>query len=133
MAVLFRANDLINVAIDDMIFSFSPLTMQQKQTLFEEAQNIKNNAIQALEFSKKLLKACLKKVEGIQLSDGSNYELEFDGGLIKDSCLDDLMNLETIDSVVTVAGSLLQRVPSSSIINPSTGLPIEGVILLKKT
>lgn len=133
MTVLFRATDLIKVEMEDMIFSFSPLTMAQKQTLFEEAQNIRENPMHALIFSKKLLKACLKKVEGIQLSDGSEYTLEFDGDFVADSCLDDLMNLERIDTIVTVAGSLLQKVPSSAIINPKTGLPIEGVTLLKKT
>jgi len=133
MAILFRANDLIDVQIEDMIFSFSPLTMQQKQMLFEGAQNIQNSPIQALEFSKKLLKACLKKVQGITLSDGSNYEITLENGQASDSCLDDLMNLGNIETVVTVAGSLLQRIPTNSIINPQTGLPIEGVTLLKKT
>jgi len=133
MAVIFRATDRIKVKIDDINFVFSPLSLAQKQILFQDVKDIEKDPSKALEFSKNVLKMSLKDIENVQDLDGGEYKLEFADGLLSNAALDDLLNLDCLEKLLTVAGSLMQKVPQGAILNPLTGLPMEGVELLKKT
>ena len=78
------------------------------------------------------LKCAIKGVEGLTLSDGKDYSLEFDDNKeLTDECLDDLLNLEVAGELTTISVSLLNGVPKE-FVNPNTGEKLDGVEYVDK-
>ena len=67
----------------------------------------------ASEGIRKALQYSLKKVEGIEDSNGEPYNLEFNDGLIKQECIDDLMNMDIdlTSKVMLVCSNLIGGIP----------------------
>jgi hypothetical protein len=133
MAVLFSASDLIPVQIADCVFYFSPLKQGDKLQMIQKFQGMGDNPLVALEHSASLIKATLKRVEGIERSDGTPWKLQFDAnGKPSDESLDELFSLDFIDKVIMVGGQFLRGVPQEGhLIDPSSGNPIEGIEVKK--
>jgi hypothetical protein len=107
----------------------SPLTIHQKASVEEAAQgggssNLLKAALRALKYS-------VKSVSGLELQDGSQYELQFDeDGTLKDSCIDDLLNIQQSTKLISVALNLVNSVPEK-FYDLSTGKVLDGVSFIQ--
>lgn len=127
MAKIYRTSDRIPVKIADMRVVISPLSFQQKAEL--SATITEKSPAEAARLS---IKMAVKELHGVESMDGEPYGLQFDDtGVLSDSCVDDLMNMEHTAELITVALSLLNGIPQS-FIDPSTGKPLEGVEIVQK-
>jgi hypothetical protein len=114
-------------------FFFKPLTVGEK-TEITGSLKPGSEMKEMLEFTRLVISKTLKDVKGLERADGSSYRLEFEGDNISQDCLDDLMNLEINEKIITVAGMFLKGVPSEGgVINPKTGTPLEGVVVKKNS
>ena len=133
--VMHRKSDKIAVLFKDgeseFTLYFSPLTMAEKGQFVSMAQAQGSDPMEMLQFAKTILGATLKDVKGIVLPDGSNYVLDFNGGRVSDACLDDLMNLDMVNKVVTVATKFISGVPQGGEIKDPQGNILEGVTVKK--
>lgn len=120
----------------DMVTAyFAPLTMADKTRLVSLAPNAQTaDTLSVIEFSRSVIKASLKDIKGLTNSDDSQYVLEMGSdGLVKDECLEDIMNLpELFSKVMTVSSMFLSGVPKEGqLISPVDGKPIEGIVVKK--
>jgi hypothetical protein len=128
MSVVYRVNDTFDVKIGDVTFSISPLNYKVKADMqsYVIAGKVMDAAVTAL-------KSSVKKVSGLKLPDGSEYELSFnDNGTLKDECIDDLLNLPEASKLNVIAIGLVNGMPEGEFLDPQSGLPLEGVKFIKK-
>lgn len=118
MTVLITPNDLIPVQISDITFYFSPLKRadtQKMQTALSKYQGMSQQEIieryeEMTKVSLDIVRKTLKKVEGIQKSDGSEWSLEKDlNGEVTENSMEQLMYLpqDVLMGVVTIAGKVI--------------------------
>lgn len=89
---IYPLNARIPVVVDGITFHIAPLSHGARIELSEYLT--RKGGVEAradLAYMTKCLQICLKKVEGIQSFDGSEYELKFDDrGFVTDECMDEL-------------------------------------------
>ena len=127
MSVVYRVSDKIDVKIGSVTVSLSPLNYKVKADM--QAYVIAGKPMDAAVIA---LKNSVKAIKGLKLSDGSDYELEFDGDSINDNCIDDLLNIPESDKLNVIAISLINGVPQGEFLDPQTGEPMEGVKFVKQ-
>ena len=119
MAKIYRKTDRVKVQIksgeDTITLHLAPLSQHEKseiQALMMKSMATKDPA-SATEGIRKSLQYSLKKVEGIEDSNGEPYNLEFNDGLIKQECIDDLMNMDIdlTSKVMLVCSNLIGGIP----------------------
>jgi len=135
MAVIYRTTDRVLVEIEDISLKFAPLSEGDKMKLINlfSTTDFSKDPAAALKHSKELIMLTLKDVDGVELSDGSKWHLEFEEGKVKSSSIDELLSLDLAQKIVIVAGQFLRSVPrvGGGIIDPSTGEKLEGVEVKK--
>lgn len=97
MAKIYRITDRIRLQIGDIVCSIAPLTYHQKADVFAmmtEAQR-NNDIVKLNQAVYKTIQFSLKDIHGVEDSDGKPYQLQFDGELLSDECLDDLLRMES--------------------------------------
>ena len=109
---IFKMSDRITLTIKGIIFKLSPLSFAQKGEIHtctkmnggvEEQDTIRMTFL--------AVKYTVKAVSGIIDSNGEKYELEFDGDILSDDCVNDLLNLEICQEVGIAALNFLNGVP----------------------
>ncbi len=129
MAKIYRVTDRIRVKIGDITFDLSPLTSLQKADIMSAAMS---NGAKGLQESTRLaLKYSVKRVEGLETLDDVPYQVELENGVLKDACIDELLNIEISENLNKVCLNLMHGVPQT-FLDPQTGQPIEGVEVVKK-
>lgn len=94
---IYRPTDKIKINIGGVDVFVSPFTKEQRKTVTAAAMKIGSGDIETDEMEAAFLaiKYCVKDVKGLELPDGSEYELEFEeNGDLKDECINDLLNIE---------------------------------------
>jgi hypothetical protein len=128
MARIYKRTDRIAVKIDSLTVKLAPLTLDQK-TEIQQAMILGRTKADIKEASRGIalsLKYAVKGIEGLEDSDGNVYKLEFDKDLnLKDSCIDDLMNLELTPKLAMVCAAMVNGVPKS--FSDNEGNALEGV------
>jgi hypothetical protein len=114
MARIYKRTDRIAVRIDDIIVKLAPLTVDQKTEIqMLMSKGAINRDVKAMSDAIALaVQYGVKGVEGLQDSDGNEYKLEFDGDRLKQSCVDDLLNLELKEKLTLVCSSMVNGVPT---------------------
>lgn len=81
--------------LEGVTFWVSPLKMEHKQHITEAAVKSKGGVKteHALKASFLAVKYGVKRVEGLRELDGSDYELTFDGDVLSDDSVEDILNL----------------------------------------
>ncbi len=129
--IIRKTSDIIRLKIGELTVKVSPLSRIQKAEV--QALISRGTIEDALAGTSLALKYAVKDVEGLQLEDGSKYELAKDeAGNLDDETLDDLMNAEFGEKITYVALNLLSNVPSE-FTNPNTGEKLKGVKVIKET
>lgn len=133
MTVLYSCKDRVPVQIGDMTFYFSPFSMAQKSALIQKMEQLsKSSPTEMLEASMEIVQLSLKAVKGITKPDGSEWSLSFDSDKVSKESMEDLMNLDCVENIFTVAGLFMRGVPANGkVIHPATGKEIEGVEVKK--
>lgn len=127
--LIVKTSDTIKIKIDDLIFKVKPLTFSEKneisQSMIKASQGDMEAAMQAVRVS---LAIAIKDVKGLKYQDGEElreYQLEMEDNRLKDSCIDDLLNLPISNKISSICSALLQGVPNKILDND--GNPIEGI------
>jgi len=127
MSVVYRVSDKIDIKIGSVTVSLSPLNYKVKADM--QAYVMAGKPMDAAVLA---LKNGVKDIKGLKLSDGSDYPLEFEDGIVKDSCIDDLLNIPESEQLNVIAIGLINGVPQGEFLDPSTGKPMEGVKFVTK-
>ena len=127
MAILLRKTDKVKVSIDELEFELAPLSFAAKMEINEHLVNASKEDINAsMKASRVAMKHSIKSVKGIECLDGEPYELVFDGDILSDECIDELLNLEHCPKLMVACISFLKDIPKE-IVDPQTGKKLEGV------
>ena len=127
MALLLRKSDRVKVKIDELELEMAPLSFAAKMEINEVLIGASENDLGAsMKASRIAMKHAIKSIKGIECLDGSKYELELEGDLLSDECVDDLLNLEHCPKLMIASTSFLKDIPTE-IVDPSTGKKLEGV------
>ena len=120
---IYTVEDRVKIKIGELVVSISPLSFKQKM---EIQAKINENASEGTLLA---IRHGVKKVEGVERSNGEKYELSFEDGLITDICANDLLNMEMGGVIATACVNLIQGIPKE-LVHPETGKPLEGVEIL---
>lgn len=133
MTKILKISDRIPVHIGDILFKISPLTYLQKMEIQDHMVDASGGNLKAaMAGAHKALKYAIKGVEGIEDYSGKSYELSFgEDKYLTDECVDDLLNLDQSDTLITVCAALLNGLPKKEMLHPKTGKPLEGVSIGK--
>lgn len=128
MATIYRTSDRINYKIDDIEITIRPLSYGEKMSLNQDmVKAAQGDLTKAMDTVVSSVKLALKDVRGLKNIDGSDYTLQFDeSGNVSQESIDDLLNLPHSNKLTAVCSALLNSVPTQ-ILDPNTGLPIEGI------
>lgn len=101
--IIYRISDRIPIKVGDVTFLVSPLTLSQRGEISAMAKRKEGeDRVKPLDVAIRSIKYGLKGVEGLTLSDGSVFELEFDdAGNLTDESLEDVMQLDSAELVKT--------------------------------
>ena len=128
MSKIYRVNDIIEVKVEGLVFGISPLSLHHKMDI--ESDILRGDTKSAMSGAAKAVKYSVKSVSGVKTADNEDYELEFEDGVLSDSCIDDLFNLPETEKLTLACLNLLKSIPDE-FVNPHTGKPIEGVKIIK--
>ena len=115
---LYKITDRIKIKIGDMVVSVSPLTYDQKieiQTALSQgtdAKSLYTGSILAMRYG-------IKEIKGIELIDGSEYELQFEDGVLTEECAKELLNVEMGNELLAACNAFVSGIPKQ--------IPIKGV------
>ncbi len=129
MAKIYRVTDRIKIKIGDISFELSPLTSLQKADIMSKAMS--NGANGLVDSTKLALKYAIKRVNGLETLDDVPYQVELENGVLSDTSVDDLLNIEITDKLQKVCLNLMHGIPEK-FLDPETGMPVEGVEVIKK-
>jgi hypothetical protein len=127
MSTVYRTSDRIDIKIDSVVFTVSPMDYKTKA-------DIQSNVIagRIMDAAVVALKNSVKDVKGLKNYDGSQYSLEFDENkILTDECINDLLNISESDKLSLVAVSLTQGMPKDQFTDDK-GRPVEGVSIVKR-
>ena len=113
MAKIYRTTDRIKYKIGEVEISISPLSVHDKTILHTYVTKAQSGDVESLMRASSLaVKFAVKDINGLENSDGTAYELQFENNQLTDECVDDLMNIQESTSMITVCGQLISGIPS---------------------
>jgi len=113
---------------ESLKFTFKQLTYKEKNTIAGLTTKLQNGST-VIDSSLNcfyVLKYGLEKVEGLVNPDGSAWELVKENDINTDESIDALLNSKVSNGLIWAAHNMLEGIPDK-IINPITGLEVEGV------
>lgn len=128
MAKILRLTDRINLKIGDVTFVLAPLNFLQKQEILGCTKNVGGQEHYDLLKAQFLyLKYCLKDIKGVKGYDNKPYELSFEGDVLTNDCVSEVLNMEERTKLNVAAWQLINGI--QELRNPETGEKLEGVQL----
>lgn len=103
--VIYKLSERVPVKIGPVTFLLAPLsTENQGKLLAYTSRDGGEEKVNGLSFARDAIKFCVKGVEGIENSDGSSYELEFDdNGDLTNECVSEIFQVDGVDKLTKVA------------------------------
>ena len=127
MALLLRKSDRVKVKIEELELEIAPLSFAAKMEINDILISAdKEDMGASMKASKVAISHAVKSIKGIETLDGDTYALEFEGEILSEECVDELLNLEHCPKLMMVCTALIGGVPSE-IIDPATGKAMKGV------
>lgn len=128
MAKLLKMSDRIKLTVGEIVFTIAPLSYQQKQELADCLRIDGGDEIKAVLASQALyIKYALKDVSGIEDYDGNEYKLRFDGDVLTDDCVSEIMSLEEKANLTSAGWQIINGIRDLK--DPVTGKEMKGVKL----
>jgi len=118
---IHRLTDRIPIQIDKITIYVSPLSFAQKSEIQSEISKYAStkDLASCYKGSYLAIKYAVKQIEGV------DYELEFEGNVLKDECVEDLLNCEVSTKLTTACISLMNGIPKEIV--DDNGNPVEGI------
>jgi len=132
MTKLVSVDETIPVHIDGITIHISPLSYLQKAEVQEFMfAGMDGDMMKAMQGAALAIKYAVKGIEGVTDSKGNKFSLELEEGrnVLKDSSVDNLLNLPQNNKISVTCSTLLAGLPSESILHPTTGEPLEGIVV----
>lgn len=128
MSKILKMTDRIALTIGDVTFKVAPLSFLQKQELANcTKMNGGDEIFDLVRAQAMYIKFALKDIQGVEDYAGKKYELTFDGDVLSDDCVSEVLNLEQREKLNIAAWQLLQGIQDLK--DPVTGEPMQGVEL----
>ena len=128
MAKLMRLKDRVKLTIGEVVFTIAPLNYAQKQELSECTRISGGEEVFDLLKAQVLyIKYALKDIDGVEDYNGDKYELEFDGDVLTDDCVSEILCLEQKEKLTIAAWQILNGI--QELRDPVTGKKLSGVKL----
>lgn len=125
---IYRVTDRIPVKIGDVEFKISPLSFIQRQEIQAKIIEAENGVPMGLmEAARLAVKYAVKDLTGVTDSEGAEYTLEFENGVLTDNCVDDLLNSDDSQRLQLLCTTLIQGVPKKLV--DDKGNEIKGVVI----
>jgi len=118
---VYSTDDIIEVNVEGLTVSVSPLTYKQKN----EIQNLFLNR-EALEGAILAMRYAIKDIKGLKSRDGKDFKLKTKNNQLDDKTVDMLLNSPVGTKINLVCVSLLNGIPDQ-FLHPETGQPLDGV------
>lgn len=116
MLTVYRPTDRIPVRIGEATFWVSPVTYQRKMEIASKTKMAGGVEVpDRLAVAELSVRASVKRVDGVALSDGSPLELHFDGDLLTDESFSMLMQLTGRELLVTACACLMNGIEKHDI------------------
>ena len=97
MALLLRKSDRVKVKIEELELEIAPLSFAAKMEINDILIGAdKEDMGASMKASKVAISHAVKSIKGIETLDGDIYTLEFEGEILSEDCVDELLNLETL-------------------------------------
>lgn len=112
MIVIYDKNARIPIEIGEVKFWVSQLLVGQKSSLLDLTKNeAGEQKTDKYAFAFKLIKYCVKEVEGLTYYDGRDYSLSFDpDGNLSDDSVNELFQLDQSSSLIIAASHLFNKI-----------------------
>lgn len=128
MAKILRLSDRVKLKIGEITFTIAPLSYMQKQELGSCTRIVKGEEVFDLLKSQALyIKYALKDIDGVVDYNGEKYELSFEGDILTDDCVSEVMSLEENEKFSSVYWQILNGL--KEVVDPVSGEKMEGVEL----
>lgn len=127
MAKIYKRTDKINIKVDDVVVTISPLSI-----------HVKTEAAQMMALGKQkgdysmltnalvlMIKHAVKDIKGLKNHDGSEYKIELEDNCLKDETIEDLFNIEIHTKLTMICTNLMSSIPDKFVDN--NGQEIKGV------
>ena len=133
MTILYSCSDRVPVQMGDMTFYFSPYSQRQKMEYMGMIKACGEDPQKLMDVVTKMVRTSLKSAQGIERPNGDRWQVDIgEDNLITENCMGELMNIEVINEIFTIAGILVNGIPrDGQVIHPQTGRPLEGVHVKK--
>lgn len=113
---LYKNSDRIKVKIFDMVVTIAPLKYEDKleiQTILAGAEKPK----EIFEGTLLAMRCAIKDIKGLELEDGSEFELEFENNMLTESCAKELLNIEASGELMASCNAFVSGIPKEININ----------------
>lgn len=130
MGRIYRTSDNINIKVDSIEVTISPLNMSQKAQLQGDmAKALEGEVVASMNAVSNALKFSIKDIKGLKTldEDGNevDYKPEFENGQLSDEAISDLFNMEETQKLNSICSSLIGGF-NGKFLDPE-GNPLEGV------
>jgi hypothetical protein len=129
MTILYMPDERIPLKVDDLYIEVTQLTQAHKLILMELLSRADVSTESGFEAARKAIQFGVKSIKGIKRSDGSDYEVEVENGILSEECVNALLNLGVTQKMQAVCLSLLAGFNGQC--TDLAGNPIPGVSMLK--
>lgn len=94
--IIYRVTDRVPVKIGDVEFFLAPLSLKQKQEIISHFRvKAGEETFDREKYAFAAVKKSVKEVHGLNLLDGTAYQLSFDSnGELTDECVEDLLSID---------------------------------------
>ena len=128
---IYKATDKIGIKIDTVTVEVSPLNYDQKVEVQDYMLEAAKGDVKAgMAGAKLAIKYAVKGLKGVENSDGSEYKLDTENGILTDDGVEELANSEMSTKLMIVCCSLLNGI-TTDFRDPQSGAKLEGVALIK--
>jgi len=129
---IYRMSDRIPVTIGKLKFWLAPLSYGQKVDIAGATQVKSGEEIQNhMEAASKAIRYSVKKVEGLQLADGSAYAIVLDDtGIMSEDSLSEIMQLSEATKLVEACSLMISEIKEHKI--SGINIDLKGVVDRKK-
>lgn len=127
--IIYMPGERIPIQIDGLKVEITQLTQAQKIALVSLLAKAENDVAAAMEASRKAIQFAVKSVSGLQLSDGSDFQVELENDQLSEQSVEALLNLKCSQKIQGLCMSLMSGF-SGDIVDGS-GKSIPGVSLIK--
>ena len=113
MITVYKTSDEVELNFGEVSIWISPLTFEQKAKI-QATANLSGGASveDQLKASYLAIKYAVKRCSGIQYSDGSDYKLVLENGMLTDECADNIYNTELSNSLANYCVNLINGIPN---------------------